>query len=569
MAEGGGTRRRREAAPGTRRRREAGPRTFLFVLLCAAGVASLPPEASAQYRTTFFGGANVSGITPATLQPTLGSQSITLQAQSNQWWLFTRIYACTKTETPRNNAIAYVQTGCTAIGGATNTRGSQTVSVTVTQAMLDNGGVVIAVAPTVAPSFLGHGQWMPINAPGIELSRGTTTGVEAIGVTEEASTSYGVQLRVLPTADVVVDLSSSDGTAASVAPTSLTFSTTSWATAQTVTVSAPHDADRDSETVTVTHAVDDPNSASAYRTVGDKELTVRVTDNDAGLTVSSQTVTAQEGGSGGSYTVALDTQPGGRVTLTLETSPTGAVTVAPATLTFRATTWNTAQTVTATAADDTDGVNETVTVRHAAASADGRYAFAARTREDVTVTVQDDETPGVTLSPPTLNVTELKTPADGTEEATYTVVLDAGLKTGDALDIEVRSADAAAVRVASARSGGTAGATADVRFLPGNWDMAQTVTVYAQADANGAGEMVTLSHRIAAAVPNSGYPTTLTIGAVTVNVTDTETPAVTVSATTLRVEETEAETYTLALATEPTTPARSRWTRTVRRRRGR
>lgn len=48
-----------------------------------------------------------------------------------------------------------------------------------------------------------------MNAQAIVLSRSA-----ALGVTKWANASYSVKLRVLPTADMVVEASSSDGTAA-------------------------------------------------------------------------------------------------------------------------------------------------------------------------------------------------------------------------------------------------------------------------------------------------------------------------------------------------------------------
>ena len=67
-------------------------------------------------------------------------------------------------------------------------------------------------------------------------------------------------------------------------------------------------------------------------------------------------------------------------------------------LTFTAGTWSTTQTVTVSAAADTDAVNDTATVSHAVSGGD--YGTNNVTASDVAVTVSDDETvsTGVVLS---------------------------------------------------------------------------------------------------------------------------------------------------------------------------
>ena len=89
------------------------------------------------------------------------------------------------------------------------------------------------------------------------------------------------------------------------------------------------------------------------------------------------------------WTVALATQPTGTVTVTPVSDDTGAVTVRPLRLYFTTSNWDTPQTVTATALQDADGVAETVTVSHPASGG----GYGAVTAGDVTVRVDDDETP--------------------------------------------------------------------------------------------------------------------------------------------------------------------------------
>ena len=135
----------------------------------------------------------------------------------------------------------------------------------------------------------------------------------------------------------------------------LTFTSTDWSTAQTVTVSAAHDDDGDPGSATITHAVVDDDSDDDYDPVPDVDLSVAVSDDDTAAIV----VTAAENfsvteGSTGTYSVKLATKPGGDVVVQLTVAGAG-VTVDTGSmgdkskLTFTSTDWSTAQTVTVSA----------------------------------------------------------------------------------------------------------------------------------------------------------------------------------------------------------------------------
>ena len=127
----------------------------------------------------------------------------------------------------------------------------------------------------------------------------------------------------------------------------------------------------------------------------------------------SEPINVVEGGTG-TYTVVLASQPSASVTVTPTSADPTAVTVPPTVLTFTTGNWDTAQTVTVTAVQDTNAVSETVQVTHTAASGD--TAYNSLTVDAVTVTVTDNDTAGVTVPSAPINVVE-----GGT--GTYTVVL--------------------------------------------------------------------------------------------------------------------------------------------------
>ena len=109
-----------------------------------------------------------------------------------------------------------------------------------------------------------------------------------------------------------------------------------------------------------------------------------------GVTVSKPTLTVgEQDATGESYTVVLDTQPTASVTVTVGGFGGTDVTANPATLTFTTTDWDTAQTVTVTAANDADLTNDTVSLTHSAASSDADYQDI--TIAGVTVTVTDND----------------------------------------------------------------------------------------------------------------------------------------------------------------------------------
>ena len=141
--------------------------------------------------------------------------------------------------------------------------------------------------------------------------------------------------------------------------------------------------DEEDETLTVTGT-----TAATELTVDGSAVTI--TDDDArGVTVSTSALNIDEGASD-EYTVVLTSQPTADVTVSV-TVPSGTdVSVDKTSLTFTASNWSTAQTVTVSAAQDADARGDRATVTHAVAGGD----YGAVTADAVAVTVVDDEAPG-------------------------------------------------------------------------------------------------------------------------------------------------------------------------------
>ena len=94
--------------------------------------------------------------------------------------------------------------------------------------------------------------------------------------------TVNVVLLTAPTGNVVIDITSTDDTEASVDPGSLTFTPENWNAEQIVTVSAVDDADRDGKRTTdITFAVNDDASDDSFDGADDQIVSAITIDNDS------------------------------------------------------------------------------------------------------------------------------------------------------------------------------------------------------------------------------------------------------------------------------------------------
>ncbi len=181
-------------------------------------------------------------------------------------------------------------------------------------------------------------------------------------------------------------------------PGTLAFTDVDWDVWQSVAMIAGHDPDIDHDTATLTHT-----AAGGSYAGQSADVTVTIVDDDAaGVSLDPTRVTVTEGGAGATYTAVLDSQPSADVTVTIGGAGSE-VSLDKSSLTFAAGNWDTPQTVTVTAVDDTiDGDIETVTLSHTTASSDDDYDSLART---LGVTVRDNDSAAV-VAPAAVTVTE-------------------------------------------------------------------------------------------------------------------------------------------------------------------
>ena len=281
----------------------------------------------------------------------------------------------TATVTAVNNAVDAPDNTATVTGAMTNSQGTGSVtgaSLTIT----DDDTAGFAVSPTTSTS-----------------SRLQTT--EASG-----TDTFTVALTSEPTGNVELDLASSDTSEGAVSPSSLTFTSTNWNTAQTVTLTGQDDSIADgSQDYTVTLTVDQANTADAiYDALSVVTVYAENADDEYGLVVGNVTGQATEAGGQATFTVALRTQPAQAVTVAVTSRDSGEGRVSPSTLTFQPGSWSTTQAVTVTGQDDNvDDGAVTWQVRLDPASGDANYNALANV--DVSLTTTDnDAAPGVTLA---------------------------------------------------------------------------------------------------------------------------------------------------------------------------
>ncbi|WP_302183118.1 DUF4347 domain-containing protein [Planktothrix agardhii] len=295
----------------------------------------------------------------------------------------------------------------------------QTVTITGVDDSVDDGDIAYNIVTAAATST--DTNYSGVNASDVAVtnSDNDTKGITVTPTTGLTTTEAGgkatftVVLNSQPTADVTIPLTSSNTAEGTVNQSSLTFTSANWNVAQTVTVTGIDDSVDDGDIayniVTVAATSTDTN----YSGVNASDVAVTNTDNDTkGITVTPTTgLTTTEAGGKATFTVVLNSQPTANVTIPLTSSNTAEGTVDKTSLTFTATNWNVAQTVTVTGVDDLidDGDIAYNIVTATATSTDANYSgFDA---SDVAVTnVASTPIPTVTPTPiPTVTPTPIPT----------------------------------------------------------------------------------------------------------------------------------------------------------------
>ncbi|MBF2754646.1 MAG: hypothetical protein ISN29_05230, partial [Gammaproteobacteria bacterium AqS3] len=340
----------------------------------------------------------------------------------------------------------------------------------------------------------------------------------ALTVAEGDSETFTVRLSTRPSDEVTVSLVRSGSSDVTLGSESLSFTTSNWATEQSVTVSAAEDSNGLGETAQIALTA----SGGGYAGVSG-QVSVSVTDNDSpALTLSASSLTAGEGGSA-TFTAVLDTRPSGAVTINLASIGSGDVTLDQSALIFTISNWDTPQTVTVRAAEDDDAIVDAASITLTAVG--GGYGGITAS---LSVSVTENDAAGLALSETSL------TPAEGGSE-TFTVALAA--QPGAAVTVSLTQSGA------SNRDIGIA--PTSLVFTPSNWSTVRSVTVSAAEDDDALDERATISLSAA----GGGYGSAS--GSVSVSVDDDDTVGLSLSSGLLSLDEGAGGSFTVALATRP------------------
>ncbi|MEQ4715701.1 glycoside hydrolase family 6 protein [Nonomuraea sp. B19D2] len=188
------------------------------------------------------------------------------------------------------------------------------------------------------------------------------TSASSVAVNEGGTATFTARLSSAPSANVTVTTTRTSGdTDLSVSSGgSLTFTPSNWNTAQTVTLAAAQDSDTTAGTAAFNVGGTGVTPATVNATEVDDDAVV-----EQSLVVTPASVTVPEGATAG-YTVRLATAPTSNVTVT-STAGSGDTNITVtngASLVFTPANWNTPQTVTLSAAEDSDsaGGSRTITI---------------------------------------------------------------------------------------------------------------------------------------------------------------------------------------------------------------
>ena len=278
------------------------------------------------------------------------------------------------------------------------------------------------------------------------------------------------------------------------------------ATAGTVTVTAEDNDIDGPERKTVTISADAENDLGVTDPTN-KTLTVEDDDNPPVVTlaVSANAIDESGGDNNVTVTATLNRVSSEQIMVTVDRAPEYTLST-PRTLTFAAgETKSEGNTVTLTAKDNDIDADDAEIMVSGTTSPSGLTVKAAE------LTIRDDDTRGVTVSPTDLTVIE-----GSSDTFTYTVVLDSEPTDTVTVTVEKTPGSDADVRVSPAR----------LTFRANNWDDKQTVRVSADDDPDNADDTATITHTV-----SGGDYEGETADAVDVTVEDDEAEATAVTLT--------------------------------------
>ncbi|WP_455209735.1 multicopper oxidase domain-containing protein [Kaarinaea lacus] len=354
------------------------------------------------------------------------------------------------------------------------------------------------------------------------------------------SDTFTVVLNSRPSNTVTIAITSSDTSEGLVSPSSLSFTTANWNTAQTVSVTGVDDSLVDGN-INYSIGFNVQSSDINYNNLTLTPITVTNQDNDstppAGISITPASgLQTSEDLTTDTFTLVLDSQPTSTVTITVSSSDSSEATASPGTLNFTTANWSTAQTVTVTGVDDAlvDG-SVSYSILFSIQSSDSNYNAMTLTPVSA-VNLDNDSAPpaGITIVP----ASGLQTSENLTTD-TFTIVLDT--QPTNTVTIAATSSDT---------SEGTV-SPSNLNFTTTNWSTPQTVTITGVNDTIVDGN---INYNIGFNVQSSDTNYNgMSLTPVTVVNQDNDTAGITVSPTTglITSEDLTTDTFTVVLNNQP------------------
>ncbi len=367
-------------------------------------------------------------------------------------------------------------------------------------------------------------------------SGGAVLSATDVTTGEDGTTgAFTIVLISMPTDDVTIPLTSTDTTEGTVVA-SVTFTPMNWDVPQTVTVTGVDD---DVEDGNQAYEIQTGLAVSADSNYADLNAAnvsaTNIDDDTAGIRVDPvDGLTTNEGGGTDLFTIVLNSEPTALVTIPLTSSNTAEGTV-QLQVTFDDTNWNVPQDITVTGVDDAvaDG-DQVYSIRTGAAtSTDPNYN--GIDADDVDVTNQDDDSPGIIVTPTRgLTTTEL----GGTDD--FSVVLTS--EPTATVTIELSSTNPFEGQITPTT----------LIFTAANWDVPQVVTLTGQDDTASDGTQLYFVETDPATSMDPDYDGRNAADVEAFNIDD-ETAGITVSETSVTTgEDGTSDTFTVVLNREPT-----------------
>ena len=265
-----------------------------------------------------------------------------------------------------------------------------------------NAGTILQAADGTTNAQLGLGDFVVSNSADNKVD-GAVINVIALSedtltVVEEGTVTYTVALAVSPSQAVTVSVMA-PAASLTASPDTLTFQSTDWNTAQTVTLTAKADPNTVDETVTVRHSGASGQSRFTFAASAATDVTVMIEDNDTTkVTLALSPASISENGGVSTVTALLDGIAPTATTITVSAEPDPPAVAGvdfslstARTLTIAADSLTSTGLVTIRALDDTlDAEDKSVTVSGMATGGKNATVPSA-----VTLTITDDDDPPI------------------------------------------------------------------------------------------------------------------------------------------------------------------------------